>query len=51
MQWSGLKTSWRKFAAMCDIPFNVSKEELNRRIKAFGGNPFGIIPAINLHGI
>jgi methionyl-tRNA formyltransferase len=51
MQWSGQKTSRRKFAAMCDIPLNVSKEELIRRIKAFGGNPFGITPAINLHGI
>jgi methionyl-tRNA formyltransferase len=32
IRWSGKKTSRRAFAAMCGIPLDISKEELNRRI-------------------
>jgi hypothetical protein len=28
-----------------------AKDELERRLQVFGGNHFGIGPAINLHGI
>ena len=50
IQWSGQKSSRRSYAAMCDIPLDISKEDLDRRIKAFGGNHFGIKPTINLLG-
>jgi len=36
---------------MCDIPVDISKEELDQRIKAFGGNYFGINPTVNLFGV
>ncbi len=36
---------------MCDIPLDIPKDELDRRLKVFGGNHFGISPTINLHGI
>jgi methionyl-tRNA formyltransferase len=32
IRWSGKKTSRRAFAAMCGIPLDISKDELNRRI-------------------
>jgi methionyl-tRNA formyltransferase len=51
IRWSGTKTSRRHFAAMCDIPLDISKDEFDHRIKAFGGNHFGINLTINLHGI
>ena len=50
IRWSGQKSSRRLYAAMCQIPLEISKEELDRRIAAFGGNHFGISPTINLHG-
>ena len=34
-----------------DIPLDIPKDELDRRLKVFGGNHFGIGPTINLHGI
>ena len=36
---------------MCDIPLDIHKDELDRRLKVFGGNHFGISPTINLHGV
>ena len=50
IKWGGQKSSRRLYAAMCQIPLEISKEELDRRIAAFGGNNFGINPTINLHG-
>jgi methionyl-tRNA formyltransferase len=50
IRWSGQKSSRRLYAAMCQIPLEISKEELDRRIAAFGGNHFGIDLKINLHG-
>jgi methionyl-tRNA formyltransferase len=51
MQWGATKYSRRAYRAICDIPLDISKPELDRRIKVFGGNHFGIAPTINLHGI
>jgi methionyl-tRNA formyltransferase len=51
IRWSGQKTSRRVYAAICDMPLNISKEELNLRLNAFGGNHFGINPTISLQGI
>jgi methionyl-tRNA formyltransferase len=50
-QWSGQKTTRRHYAELCDIPLDISKEELERRIAVFGGNDFGINPEITLHNI
>jgi methionyl-tRNA formyltransferase len=50
IRWSGRKNTRRHYAALCDIPTDISEQELERRIKAFGGNHFGVTPAIKLHG-
>jgi len=36
---------------MCEIPLDIAKNELDRRIKVFGGNHFGMSLTINLHGV
>ena len=36
---------------MCDIPLDISKGELERRLEIFGGNSFGVSPSIRLHGV
>lgn len=51
IQWSGKRNSRRAYEAICDIPLNIPREELERRIKAFGAGHHGISPTINLHGI
>lgn len=51
MRWSGRKSSRRQYAEMCDIPLDISKAELERRIRAFGGNQFDMSPTIKLHGL
>jgi hypothetical protein len=38
------------YAAMCDIPADISKEELERRIEAFGAGHYGIELTVTLHG-
>ena len=35
---------------MCEIPADISKEELERRIAVFGGGHYGISPTVTLHG-
>jgi hypothetical protein len=50
-EWGRRKYSRRAYRAMCDIPLDIPKDELDRRLKVFGGNHFGISPTINLHGI
>ena len=49
--WGTTKYSRRAYRAICDIPLDISKPELDRRIRVFGGNHFGIAPTISLHGI
>jgi methionyl-tRNA formyltransferase len=51
IKWGSRKYSRRAYRAICDIPLDIPKDELDRRIRVFGGNHFGICPAINLHGI
>ncbi len=51
IEWGARKYSRRAYRAICDIPLDIAKHELDRRIKVFGGNHFGIAPTINLHGI
>ena len=51
LRWSGQAGTRKQYAALCDIPADIAADELERRIKAFGGNHFGVTPAIKLHGI
>jgi hypothetical protein len=48
--WTGRRTSRRSYQAMCDIPLDISKEDLQRRMQVFGSNHFGLTPTITLHG-
>ena len=49
IQWSGRRSSHRLHAAMCDIPTDIAKEELDRRIAAFSAGHYGLMPTITLH--
>jgi methionyl-tRNA formyltransferase len=49
--WSGRTSTRRSYRNACDIPLDISREELWRRIRAFGGHHYGIAPSINLHGV
>jgi methionyl-tRNA formyltransferase len=51
IEWGSRKYSRRAYRAICDIPLDIPKEELDRRIKVFGGNHFGMTPTIHLHGV
>ena len=51
IKWGSRKYSRRAYRAVCDIPLDIPKDELERRLKVFGGNHFGMCPTINLHGI
>ena len=51
LTWGRKKYSRRAYREICDIPLDIPKDELERRIKVFGGNHFGVSPTINLHGV
>jgi methionyl-tRNA formyltransferase len=51
VEWGPKKYSRRNFWDICDIPFDIGREEFEHRIKIFGGNHFGVAPTIRLHGI
>jgi methionyl-tRNA formyltransferase len=51
LQWSGTRNSRRAYAAICDIPLNIQKDELVRRLKVFGAGHYGIAPTVNIHGV
>jgi methionyl-tRNA formyltransferase len=51
IRWSEKTNSRRRYQAICDIPVNISKQELERRIRIFGASHHEIAPTINLHGI
>src|ERR1035437_6255581 len=51
IKWGSRKYSRRAYRAVCDIPLDIHKDKLERRLKSFGGNHFGMCPTINLHGI
>jgi methionyl-tRNA formyltransferase len=50
VKWSGRQSTRRLYEAMCEIPLDISKEELDRRIEVFGPGHFGIFPTIRIHG-
>jgi len=49
--WNPRKYSRRAYRAICDIPFDIDKDELELRLRVFGANHFGIAPTIRLHGV
>lgn len=51
LPWSNKRNSRRAYRAICDIAPDIGKEDLYRRIHAFGGNHYDISPAIHLHGM
>jgi methionyl-tRNA formyltransferase len=51
IKWDNKKYSRRAYRRICDIPLDIPKDELERRLSVFGGNHFGMCPTINLHGI
>ena len=49
--WAARKNTRSTYKRLCDIPLDISSEELKRRMRVFGGNHFGIAPSIHLHGV
>ena len=49
--WGNRKNSRKDYLAMCEIPLDISRAELERRMKVFGSNYFGVSPTIKLHGV
>jgi methionyl-tRNA formyltransferase len=39
VRWSGMKSTRRGYAALCDIPLDIQRDELERRIEVFGEDP------------
>jgi methionyl-tRNA formyltransferase len=50
-EWGTRKYSRRNYLSMCEIPLDISKNELDRRMRVFGSNCFGVTPTVRLHGI
>jgi methionyl-tRNA formyltransferase len=50
IRWSGTKSTRRSYTAMCDIPADISKDELERRIAVFGAGHYGVSLTVTLHG-
>ena len=50
VNWSGKKSSRRRCAAACDIPIDISPDELRRRVEAFSHPMLEMCPTITLHG-
>lgn len=49
-QWCGRKNTRRRCAELCEIPMDISHDELERRMAAFGDGRLGMAPTITLHG-
>lgn len=49
--WSTRKNSRNHYLELCDIPLDISQAELERRMRVFGGNYFGVAPTVRLHGV
>ena len=50
IRWCGKKSTRRMYEAMCDIPPDISSEELERRMRVFGDGHFGIHPTTTVNG-
>jgi len=43
LRWSGRKSKRRDYAALCDLPSHIARDELDHRIAVFGDDPnFGL---------
>jgi methionyl-tRNA formyltransferase len=51
IRWGQRKNTRRRYADICDIPLDISKEDLHRRIEIFGAHHWGVSPTIRLHGV
>lgn len=49
--WGDKRSTRRMYESMCEIPIDISQEELARRIGAFHDDFRGIYPTLTLHGI
>jgi len=50
IQWTGMKSTSRMHKAMCDVAPDISPQELERRVEAFGAGDFGVDLTVMLHG-
>jgi methionyl-tRNA formyltransferase len=50
IQWCGNKSTQRQCAELCEIPVDISRDELERRMAAFGDGRLGVVPTFTLHG-
>jgi len=50
IRWSGTKSTRRMHRAMCELDLDISRQELERRIAAFGAGDFGVDLTVTLHG-
>jgi methionyl-tRNA formyltransferase len=50
IEWSGAKSTRRMYAAMCEIPTDIARDELERRIAVFGARHYGLDLTVRLHG-
>jgi len=45
LRWSGTKSTRRHYAALCEVPLDIARDELDHRIEVFGEDPnFGSRP-------
>jgi len=49
--WSGIKSTKRMYAEMCDMPADLAPAEMNRRIRAFHDDFRGIPLTVTLNGL
>jgi methionyl-tRNA formyltransferase len=50
VQWCGRRNTQRQLAKLCNIPADISREELERCVSAFGGEHRSLLPTLTLHG-
>jgi methionyl-tRNA formyltransferase len=48
--WGARKSTRRLYETLCEIQPGIAKDELDRRVAAFGGGHFGTFPTVTLHG-
>jgi methionyl-tRNA formyltransferase len=51
VRWAERKQTRSHYRALCEIPLDISRSELELRLKVFGGGHFGVSPTIRLHGV
>lgn len=51
LQWGRRRSTRRMYAAMCEVPSTVSREELHRRVRAFHDGFRGMAPTVTMHDL